>query len=145
MRLLGLHQPRGCPTAGPGHGPSPQFSPSDLESKSQDLNPNPPSLPSRGFAQRGSSSGIAATIEPRVLDDLGAAVSLLKTLARTRLPREDQKHAITADQLRTCTVCHRHGCAVMDVYGQQLRGQVDITTKLKYSHTVGAGLPCQGR
>jgi len=39
-----------------------------------------------------------------VLDDLGAAVSLLKTLARTRLPREDQKHAITADQLRSCKV-----------------------------------------
>ena len=55
-------------------------------------------------AQAGSSSGITATIEPRVLDDLGVAVSLLKTLARTRLPKEEQKHAITVDQLRACKV-----------------------------------------
>ena len=59
--------------------------------------------------QKGSGSGIAATIEPRVLDDLNAAVSLLKQLARTRLRREDQEHAIVAEQLRHCKVTENRG------------------------------------
>ena len=54
--------------------------------------------------QKGSSSGISATIEPQVLEDLGAAVSLLKLLARTHLPKEDQKHVLTAHDLRACRV-----------------------------------------
>jgi hypothetical protein len=57
----------------------------------------------REVVQRPSSnSGIAATIEPQVLDDLGTAVSLLKRLARTRLPKEELKHVLSADQLRAC-------------------------------------------
>ena len=64
-----------------------------------------------------TSSGIAATIEPQVLEDLGTAVSLLKRLARTHMPKEDLKHVLTADQLRACKVripAHpvpRTGCA----------------------------------
>ena len=80
-------------------------------------------------AQRGSSSGIAATIEPRVLDDLSAAVSLLKTLARTRLPREDQKHAITADQLRACKVPDSGPAARCNGRsGSATQGQADMMT-----------------
>ena len=49
-------------------------------------------------------AGLGAQMDPVAVDHLLAAVSLFKRLARTVMPAEDGKHALTADQLRSCRV-----------------------------------------